>query len=241
MREAKCKTCKKVFEAPPKGPLPPNCPKHRFLSVCKSCNKSFNGTFRVEVLCPKCRTSQKPCAECGNEFSPSPKGKVSPLCEACRKRKQMKQSVQFNKKRTLDVNPIKPCVDCGGVVPLLQTKRYIRCESCMELHKKKFEVDRRAEQKANDPHFDRRRDLKRKYGMTLEDWDELFESQNRSCKICGTDSPGGKGFWHVDHDHTTNEVRGILCNGCNTGLGHFKDSLENLKKAQEYLKANKKK
>ena len=132
MREAKCKTCKKVFEAPPKGPLPPNCPKHRFLSVCKSCSKSFNGTFRIEVLCPKCRTSEKPCAECGNGFSPSPKGKVSPLCAACRKRKQIKQSVQFNKKRTLEVNPIKPCVDCGGVVPLLKTKRYVRCESCME-------------------------------------------------------------------------------------------------------------
>jgi hypothetical protein len=153
----------------------------------------------------------------------------------------MKQSVQFNKKRTLEVNPIKPCVDCGGAVPLLKTKRYVRCESCMEVHKKKFEVDRRAEQKANDPHFDRRRDLKRKYGMTLEEWDELFEAQNKSCKICGTDTPGGKGFWHVDHDHATDKVRGILCNGCNLGLGHFKDSLENLKKAQDYLKANSKK
>jgi hypothetical protein len=161
------------------------------------------------------------------------------LCPACRRKKQIKQSVDYGRRETARSNPIKPCMDCGGPVPELKTKRYNRCESCTEIHKKKYEEERRARLKTEDPHFDRRRDLKRKYGMTPEEWDEIFLAQKESCKICGVGNPGGKGFWHVDHDHETGKVRGILCNGCNLGLGHFKDSVENLRKAQDYLLGNK--
>ena len=161
MRKGQCETCGNTFDAPSRGPLPTQCSKHRFLSTCRSCTKTFNGLHRVEVLCSECRTSKKNCADCGEPFKPSPKGKVSTLCPKCRKKKQLKQSANFQKKRTLEERPILPCIDCGGPVPKLKTKRYVRCESCMELHKKNFEINRRSVLKAGDPHFDRRRDLKR--------------------------------------------------------------------------------
>lgn len=57
---------------------------------------------------------------------------------------------------------------------------------------------------------------------------ELFESvlayQGGVCAICGTPEPSGRG-WHLDHDHDTNQFRGVLCSSCNTGLGHMEKML----------------
>lgn len=77
------------------------------------------------------------------------------------------------------------------------------------------------------------------YGITRKDYQAMIESQNYQCKICD-----GEGFLMreshksklvIDHDHETGEVRGLLCHNCNRGLGLFKDSAKNLKKAQDYL------
>ena len=79
------------------------------------------------------------------------------------------------------------------------------------------------------------RQLKYLYGISLHDYDRLLEKQNGRCKICGTTHPGGKGRFHVDHNHDTGKVRGLLCNSCNTGLGRFKDSPTLLLSAHHYL------
>ena len=77
--------------------------------------------------------------------------------------------------------------------------------------------------------------LRRNYGMTIDQWDTLFESQGKVCAICGKNVPGGRGHWHTDHDHETKEVRGILCNMCNVMLGHCSDSIARLESAIAYL------
>ena len=77
--------------------------------------------------------------------------------------------------------------------------------------------------------------LKDKYGITLEDYDRMLEDQGGSCAVCGTEHPGGKGRFHVDHNHSTGKVRGLLCHSCNVGLGALKDSPEVLLKAATYL------
>jgi hypothetical protein len=84
--------------------------------------------------------------------------------------------------------------------------------------------------------YQRRYDLKRIYGITLEDYDNMLLSQDNKCKICKTSDPGGvhKKFY-VDHCHATGEVRGLLCTGCNLALGGFRDNIENLKIAIRYL------
>jgi hypothetical protein len=73
-----------------------------------------------------------------------------------------------------------------------------------------------------------------KYGLEPEDKKTLIEKQNNSCAICGYKFGQKEGDMHIDHCHTTNVVRGLLCNSCNTGLGHFRDSPELLNKAAEY-------
>lgn len=52
------------------------------------------------------------------------------------------------------------------------------------------------------------------YGLTPETYDALFVSQGNVCAVCGVDKPSGHG-WHIDHDHVTGAVRGILCSRCN--------------------------
>lgn len=78
--------------------------------------------------------------------------------------------------------------------------------------------------------------LLREYGLTTEKWNTIFELQGHCCAICGTGTPGPKGFWHTDHCHTSGLVRGILCHNCNLLLGYAKDSEKTLTTAIEYLR-----
>jgi hypothetical protein len=80
--------------------------------------------------------------------------------------------------------------------------------------------------------------LRRAYGITSLDYQELLTEQNNRCAICGVDKcPTGKRF-AVDHDHKTNLIRGLLCKQCNNGLGHFNDDPELLVKAVVYLRSH---
>jgi len=79
--------------------------------------------------------------------------------------------------------------------------------------------------------------LKSRYGITLEQYDDMLKDQEYVCKICGTDKLGGQGRFKVDHDHITGKIRGLLCNLCNRGLGYFKDNIEFLTRAIQYLEA----
>lgn len=86
--------------------------------------------------------------------------------------------------------------------------------------------------------------LARQYGITQADFDKLLVKQNGRCAICQTDNPGKHGrktdteCWHVDHDHQTGRVRGLLCFACNVGIGHLKDDPVLVKAALQYLTTN---
>lgn len=79
----------------------------------------------------------------------------------------------------------------------------------------------------------------KRYGVGLQDYEQMLKQQDGKCAICGTSEvkiKNRKNYnLYVDHCHTSNKVRGLLCNHCNTGLGMFKDSIHNLQKAQDYL------
>ena len=78
--------------------------------------------------------------------------------------------------------------------------------------------------------------VRRKYGITLEQYYELLKIQNNGCAICGkTEEPDGRRL-AIDHCHLSGDVRGVLCNNCNNGLGSFGDSIDGMLKAIEYLK-----
>jgi len=91
-----------------------------------------------------------------------------------------------------------------------------------------------AEQKTSMHGYYRDWELKKKYGISLDTYQQESERRDNTCDIC---SKKVKSL-HVDHCHSTMKVRGYLCGSCNRGLGLFQDSISNLDKAREYLKTN---
>jgi len=83
--------------------------------------------------------------------------------------------------------------------------------------------------------YDKAYHVLRKHGITLEEKERMKQEQENKCKICHQDFLADVEP-HVDHCHTTGEIRGLLCQGCNIGLGQFKDNPVALAKAIEYLK-----
>jgi len=81
---------------------------------------------------------------------------------------------------------------------------------------------------------DRKSHLKRKYGMTLDDYEAMLAAQGGVCAICGKPRPEERTL-HVDHDHETGEIRGLLCFRCNNALGDFDDDYELFQAAADYL------
>ncbi len=83
---------------------------------------------------------------------------------------------------------------------------------------------------------DRKSYLKRTYGLTLEQYDAMFASQDGVCAICG--KPPSNGFvLHVDHDHVTGAIRGLLHFTCNNLLGDAEDDPVVLRSAATYVEA----
>lgn len=85
--------------------------------------------------------------------------------------------------------------------------------------------------------------LKRDFGVTIEDYEKMWYEQEGKCgnPACSVQKPlfpvSGNRRLHIDHDHRTGQIRGLLCHGCNTGLGNIGDSVEKLEGLINYLKA----
>lgn len=77
--------------------------------------------------------------------------------------------------------------------------------------------------------------LMRKYGISSDDYNAMFNSQGGCCLICNRHQIEFQRALAIDHDHETGEIRGLLCGPCNTGLGLFRDSAEILTRAIDYL------
>lgn len=110
------------------------------------------------------------------------------------------------------------------------------CKECTSIkYRKLYSENRDKENKRRYQSY-----LKTKYGITLEQKEQLFKAQGRVCAVCNSDNVGrsisGKDVkWPVDHDHKTGKVRGILCHNCNMALGNVKESIDTLKQLISYL------
>lgn len=141
----------------------------------------------------------------------------------------------------------KRCLRCGGLMhlsdfPTDKSKldgKSIYCSNCiskinkLRRSKPEYKVKRR---KNSHKYIRANREwrLKNKYGMTLSQFDSMFELQGRVCALCKSDKSDNKNFV-VDHCHKTGRVRGILCSYCNRALGMLRDDVTILKKAIEYI------
>lgn len=82
------------------------------------------------------------------------------------------------------------------------------------------------------------------YGLSKEEYRNMLELQKGRCAICNREpraatSGRSRAILFIDHDHATGRVRGLLCNGCNAGIGHLQDDPKRLRAAVKYLKRGK--
>lgn len=101
------------------------------------------------------------------------------------------------------------------------------CKVCSKERSKRF-----YEEKPEYRQMIRNGGLKHRFGITQFDYFEMLKEQEGVCAICKLKY---EKHLHVDHDHETGEIRGLLCKQCNHGLGNFKDNPTYLKNAIEYL------
>lgn len=130
-----------------------------------------------------------------------------------------------------------------------------RCKICdLEKHRewrqRNKEYDKLSSSKGmliwrkNNPDRNRHNQLKAIHGISLNDYNSMLEKQNNVCNICFNVEVSVSRYktvkrLAVDHDHITGEIRGLLCHNCNLGLGNFKDNIQYLINAVDYLKLKK--
>lgn len=151
------------------------------------------------------------------------KQKAAGLCHVCNNPAadgrtycavHLERMKQWMKKRNAERRAKGLCLWCGEpAVPGL-----VNCEKHRRIHNEKSK-------------------RRKRYGLTNEQRLALLAKQGGVCAICGGSDPGPRD-WHTDHDHATGAVRGILCHHCNMGLGAFRDSIQKLWKAIEYIHRN---
>lgn len=154
----------------------------------------------------------------------------------------------------------KTCTKCKLEKPLSEFHKdksekdgyTFRCKDCRNnyynqyyLNNPEKAVEKNKKQKENRKNFyksekgvesSRKAHLKRMYGITLDDYNKILKDQNYCCAICeGFETHDKHGVLAVDHNHTTGEVRGLLCYKCNTGLGSYNDDINLFNKAIKYL------
>ena len=129
----------------------------------------------------------------------------------------------------------RTCMTCGVEKNILEF--YMRDKKTGRRHSACKECDKarvKARHQAN-PERTRNNDLKRNYGITLQEHQEMYKNQNGVCAICKGE---GDGKWKklcVDHDHNTGKVRQLLCRNCNMVLGQVGDNPNLLEEMIKYL------
>ena len=126
------------------------------------------------------------------------------------------------------------CINCNQELPRskfhIRNSRKIgieyRCKNCTNARKREY--------RKNNKDLIRAQNKRRNPGWDIDRYNEYVELQGNRCAICGTDNPL-LSDWSADHDHITNQPRGLLCVRCNAGLGYFKDNPEYLQSAINYL------
>lgn len=139
----------------------------------------------------------------------------------------------------------KKCTKCGIEKPLSEFSKdnhkksdhTSQCKVCKNNYMKLFRKNNIELCKI----YLKRSTLKRTFGLSLDDYNDMLINQNYRCAICNkkeTRKINGKICkLSVDHNHKTGKVRGLLCNDCNNGIGRLKENISILKTAIDYLRS----
>lgn len=141
---------------------------------------------------------------------------------------------------------MKKCTKCKIEKPFSEFSKHIRNKDGLRFRCKSCESEdaKEAKRKALEADYlgtrlkERADNLKRMFGMSLDEYEQKAQEQGNVCAICKGTCKSGKRL-AVDHDHETGKIRDLLCGNCNGGLGKFQDDPELLIKAAEYLRKHK--
>jgi len=126
---------------------------------------------------------------------------------------------------------MKPFADFHRDASTVSGLRY-QCRACFCNGRRERYADRPTDRRLA-AHQARRQN----YGLTSEQFEALLCEQAGRCKVCDDPLGAGRCQMHVDHDHVTGQVRGLLCHGCNVAIGCAKDSPGRLRLMAAYLEA----
>lgn len=144
----------------------------------------------------------------------------------------------------------KRCGTCGKTKSLADFNRYEknkvdgrqpRCRECQQKSNVAWREKNRERSRARAREWNRanpeaaaEHHYKARYGITWAQYDAMFTQQGGLCAICRRECPSGNRL-AVDHDHSTGQVRALLCTPCNQGLGRFHDDMGLMERAIQYL------
>lgn len=178
----------------------------------------------------------KKCTKCKENKENSQfrryKNYTSGICISCEnkyrkewRRKKHGEQIPLYERENLIKEGKNRCIKCDSVKPLSEFYKTDRintgykntCKSCIKIRERNSKI-------------------KRMYNISIDEYQILLNKQNNKCAICHTEFTNQKQC--IDHDHNTEEVRGILCDSCNRGLGLLKDDPIIILRAVRYLKAH---
>ena len=157
----------------------------------------------------------------------------------------------FDFEDLLQVEPEeKTCKGCDSIYIPIHYKQVYCSPKCRENIRKNSDNRKNQKRKYSKIHYYKNREkciksnkntkLKRNFGITLEQYIQLKTNQNHKCAICNR-KKFSKRDLSVDHDHSTGQIRGLICYKCNLMLGNAEEQIETLQNAIVYLsKWNKK-
>ncbi len=138
---------------------------------------------------------------------------------------------------------MRTCNICNQTKPLSEFYQTIRNGEPYGYHGKCKSCYVKKQQEKYDSIKKRDENLKRVYGIGIQEYNTLLEQQNHRCAICESIDPkgrksgrgGGVDVFYVDHDHKTGKVRGLLCNICNRTMGYIGENSGVLEEMIKYL------
>lgn len=196
----------------------------------------------------------KACSKCGDELRIGDfsihRGKRTDECLTCRKAREAGYRKRTAATRVVIVDGDRTCRICGStkhvtkfpIRRLMTGGRGTECKECDNARQRAW----RKNAVATRPDFIAARKLSqdkiqaKRYGLTLEQYRMLEAMATGKCEICQKPARR-RGNWradsrlHIDHDHKSGRVRGMLCTDCNRGLGLFGDNPKTLQRAAEYI------
>ncbi len=212
--------------------------------TCKFCGKDFltstSAASRGRSYCSRACYYARP-------IRPRGPGKYLHTCPVCSAtfRSWSQKSIYCgypcflkrpNKWRRREPEGMRTCPSCKATKPLSDYWKHSRDHEGAQVYCKACNGEKNTHYKRENPKTVWAAGLKSKHGITAARYFEMLDSQKGACAACGGPHFGTGWTFHVDHDHATGVVRGLLCQNCNIALGCVKDSIEHLNKLIDYVK-----